>query len=66
MQKLSLKNQPKIDHRTPAEIELEKLERKLRTIQQSLEILTGVCAQLPDPEPEADGVENRRDEDGTS
>ena len=61
MQKLSLKNTPKTDHRSPAELELERLERRLRTIQQALEILTGVCATLPDPEPEAADGE---DEDG--
>lgn len=76
MQNLSIKNTPKTDHRSPSEIELEKLERKLRTIQQALEILTGVCATLPDPEPEAevdgavdgdagDDEDEPVDEDGT-
>lgn len=60
IQKLSLKNSPKLDHRSTAEIELDRIERKLRTIQQSLEILTGVCTTLPDPEPapEADSGED--------
>ncbi|THG94495.1 hypothetical protein EW026_g6991 [Hermanssonia centrifuga] len=51
IQKLSLKNALKMDHRSPSEIELERLERKLKTVQLALEILTGVCATLPDPEP---------------
>ncbi|KAL6304032.1 ARM repeat-containing protein [Sparassis latifolia] len=50
LEKLSLKNTPKSDHKTPSEIELERLEVKLRTVQMTLEILTGVCATLPDPE----------------
>ncbi|KAF9015727.1 armadillo-type protein [Cyathus striatus] len=33
------------------QIELDQLEAKLRTVQLSLEILTGTCAMLPDPEP---------------
>lgn len=57
MQKLSLKNGPKTDHRSPAEIELERLERKLRAVQLAVEILTGVSATLPDAEPEGDGLE---------
>ncbi|PSS36793.1 hypothetical protein PHLCEN_2v1337 [Hermanssonia centrifuga] len=51
IQKLSLKNSLKTDHRSPSEIELDRLERKLKTVQLALEILTGVCATLPDPEP---------------
>jgi hypothetical protein len=44
------KGVPKPDHKTVAELELERLEGKLRTIQLALEILTGACATLPDPE----------------
>ena len=44
-----MKNTPKSDHRSQIELELEKLEGKLRTVQLALEILTGVCATLPDP-----------------
>lgn len=51
IEKLSLKNAPKSDHRSDTEIELDHLENKLRTVQLALEILTGVCATLPDPDP---------------
>ena len=70
IRKLSIKNSPKVDHRGQAEIELERLERKLRTIQQSLEILTGVCAMLPEPEPvpetEGDGEDAEEGDEGES
>ncbi|KIK99485.1 hypothetical protein PAXRUDRAFT_787973 [Paxillus rubicundulus Ve08.2h10] len=49
IEKLSLKNTPKSDHRSPAELELERLENRLRTVQLTLEILTGTWATLPDP-----------------
>ncbi|KAF7361220.1 ARM repeat-containing protein [Mycena sanguinolenta] len=54
IEKLSLKHAPKSDHKSSAEIELERLESQLRTVQLALEILTGACATLPDPEPETD------------
>ncbi|KAK0465459.1 armadillo-type protein [Desarmillaria tabescens] len=47
--KLALKSTPKSDHKSPIEIELERLEARLRTVQLALEILTGTCATLPDP-----------------
>jgi hypothetical protein len=47
---LSLKT-PKSDHKSSIELQLEALESKLRAVQMSLEILTGVCATLPEPEP---------------
>lgn len=50
--KLSLDHAPKSDHKTTSEVELERLENKLHTVQLALQILTGVCATLPDPEPE--------------
>lgn len=50
LEKLSLKNTPKSDHKSGAELELEKLEAQLRTVRLALEILTGACATLPDPE----------------
>lgn len=56
IEKLSLKNAPKSDHRSAAQIELERLERRLRTVQLAVEILTGVSATLPDPEPEDEGI----------
>ncbi|OCB87063.1 hypothetical protein A7U60_g5798 [Sanghuangporus baumii] len=56
-QKPSLKKTPKLDHRTPEERELERIEARLRNVLLSLEVLTGVCATLPDPEPELDSGE---------
>ena len=64
MEKLSLKGTPKNDDKGPAEIELERLERKLRTVQLAVEILTGVSATLPDPEPEDEQGEQDT-QDGT-
>ena len=61
MEKLSLKNAPKNDHKSPAEIELERLERRLRTVQLAIEILTGVSATLPDAEPEVEEEEAAHD-----
>ncbi|KAJ7074459.1 armadillo-type protein [Mycena amicta] len=65
MENLSLKHAPKSDHRSQAEIELEYLEGRLRTVQLALEILTGLCATLPDPDPlnSSDEVENDDDDD---
>ncbi|KAF9451411.1 ARM repeat-containing protein [Macrolepiota fuliginosa MF-IS2] len=50
IEKLSLKHAPKSDHKSSVEVELEKIETRLRTVQLALEILTGACATLPDPE----------------
>ncbi|KDR85674.1 hypothetical protein GALMADRAFT_234679 [Galerina marginata CBS 339.88] len=52
MENLSLNHTPKSDHKSSIEVELELLESQLRTVQLSLEILTGTCATLPDPEPD--------------
>jgi hypothetical protein len=41
----------KTDHKSAAEVELERIEGRLRTVQLALEILTGICARLPDPVP---------------
>ena len=62
---LSIKNTPKSDHKSPIEIELELLESKLRTVQLALEILTGTCATLPDPEPDlpANAEDNNEEEE---
>lgn len=46
----SLKHAPKADHKSPTEMVLDRVEAKLRNVQLSLEILTGICATLPDPE----------------
>ena len=62
-----MKDALKTDHKTPSEIELERLEAKLRTVQLALEILTGVCATLPDPVLEIAGedasVEDQNDDE---
>ncbi|CAL1694663.1 unnamed protein product [Somion occarium] len=55
LEKMTLKHTPKSDHKSPTELQLERLENRLRTVQISLEILTSVCATLPEPEPELDG-----------
>ncbi|TFK26788.1 ARM repeat-containing protein [Coprinopsis marcescibilis] len=52
MEKLSIKNGPQSDHKSEIEIQLEALEARLRTVQLSLEVLTGACATLPDPGPD--------------
>jgi hypothetical protein len=62
MDKLSMKT-PGSDHKSSIELQLDALESKLRTVQLSLEILTGVCAMLPDPEPD---LAEDQDEEGTS
>lgn len=61
MEKLTLKRFPKGRDKRFAEMELERLERKLRTVQLAVEILTGVSATLPDSDPEADGSEDAHD-----
>lgn len=61
--KISLKGTPKSDHRTPTETELDRTEHRLRTIQLALEILTGVCATLPEYEPNNDEPEDIDDEE---
>ncbi|KAJ7471753.1 armadillo-type protein [Mycena latifolia] len=63
IEKLSLKHTPKSDHKSPAEVELERLEGRLRTVQLALEILTGVCATLPDPDPDVPHEDDDGDED---
>ncbi|KAJ7743939.1 armadillo-type protein [Mycena maculata] len=64
VEKLSLKNTPKSDHKSPVEIELERLEGRLRTVQLALEILTGACATLPDPDPDIPPGQNDEDDEG--
>ncbi|KAF8971665.1 armadillo-type protein [Flammula alnicola] len=65
MENMSLEHTPKSDHKSAIEIELELLEAKLRTVQLALEILTGTCATLPDPEPDlpANQEDNEEDDD---
>lgn len=62
IEKLSLKHLPKSDHKSPIELELGRLENRLRTVQLALEILTGACATLPDPVIQTAGTENDDDE----
>ncbi|KAF9786699.1 ARM repeat-containing protein [Thelephora terrestris] len=50
MESLSLNHTPKSEDKTPLELDLERFENRLRTIQLGLEILTSVCATLPDSE----------------
>lgn len=66
IENLSLNHAPKSDHKSSIELELELLESKLRTVQLALEILTGTCATLPDPEPytPANEDEDEDKEDG--
>ena len=63
--KPSLKHAPKADHKSPNEMALDRIEAKLRNVQLSLEILTGICATLPDPEEveDEDGDDPENDED---
>ena len=61
LENLSLKSTPKSDHKSTTEIELALLESNLRTVQLALEILTGTCATLPDPGPDAPENENEDD-----
>lgn len=65
IESLSLKHTPKSDHRSPTEIELEWFENRLRTVQLGLEILTSVCATLPDSEipPEGTGDEEAEEDE---
>ena len=62
MENMSIKT-PDSDHKSSVELQLDVLESKLRTVQLGLEILTGVCATLPDPEPGLAG--DQEDEEGT-
>ncbi|KAG2022828.1 hypothetical protein CC2G_000548 [Coprinopsis cinerea AmutBmut pab1-1] len=62
IEQLTLKNLPRSDHKSEIELQLESLEAKLRTVQLSLEILTGICATLPDPGPDADENDPEEDE----
>lgn len=66
IEKISLKNTPKSDHKSQTELDLERLENKLRTVQLALEVLTGACATLPDPMPtDANDEEDLQGTDAT-
>lgn len=63
---LSLNHTPKSEDKSPLELDLERFENQLRTIQLGLEILTSVCATLPDSEIPLEndvGNENEPDEE---
>lgn len=47
----SLGHVPGSDHKTTSEKELDSIEETLRVTLLALEILTGVCAKLPEPDP---------------
>lgn len=64
IEKLNTKHVPKSDHKSETETELERIEAKLRTVQLSLEVLTGVCATLPDPDLSLGDDEDEDDETG--
>ncbi|KZS92874.1 ARM repeat-containing protein [Sistotremastrum niveocremeum HHB9708] len=55
------KNALKTDHKTPQERELDLIEQKLKNVQLALEILTGVCAALPDPSAVTEEAANDND-----
>ncbi|KDQ63136.1 hypothetical protein JAAARDRAFT_120264 [Jaapia argillacea MUCL 33604] len=63
IEKLSLKNTPKSDHKSTEEMELERIETKLRTVQLGLEMLTGICATLPEPEIPLEDESDEDDDD---
>lgn len=65
IESLSLKHTPNSDHKSPIELELERFENRLRTVQLGLEILTSVCATLPDSEipAEDDGGEEEEEDE---
>lgn len=49
----------KTDHRSPAEAELDTIERKLNTVVIGLEVLTGICAGIQEVDaPEGEDVED--------
>ncbi|KAH7886017.1 ARM repeat-containing protein [Phlebopus sp. FC_14] len=62
IEKPYLKNTPKSDHKSPTQLDLERVENRLRTVQLALEILTGACATLPDPVPIAMNGESEEEE----
>jgi len=65
IENLSLKHTPKSEEKSPMELEFERFENRLRTVQLGLEILTSVCATLPDSEipPEGDDGEEGEQEE---
>lgn len=54
----------KTDHRTPAEVELDTIERKLNTVVIGLEVLTGICAGIQDADVPGGAEVEADEEDG--
>jgi hypothetical protein len=60
-----LKNGAKSDHRSHAELELERIESELRVLKMAIELITGICAELPEPDDDAEVVsDEEEDEEG--
>lgn len=53
----------KTDHRTPAEAELDTIERKLNTVVIGLEVLTGICAGIQDVDSPEEQEEEESEEE---
>jgi hypothetical protein len=51
------------DHKSPIELELERIEGQLRMVHLALEVLTGTCATLPDPDVALDDNSGELQED---
>jgi len=64
IENLSLKHIPKSEDKSPTELEFERFENRLRTVQLGLEILTSVCATLPDSEIPPEGDDGVEEEEG--
>jgi len=45
-----LKNGAKSDHKSTADIEFEWIETEIRTVKLALELITAICAELPEPD----------------
>jgi hypothetical protein len=54
----------KTDHRTPAEVELDVIERKLNTVVIGLEVLTGICAGIQDADTPEEAEAEASDDGG--
>ncbi|CAG8581852.1 15378_t:CDS:2 [Acaulospora colombiana] len=58
-----LKNGAKSDHRTHAEVELDRIESELRVLRMAIELVTGICAELPEPDDDADVISDEEDDE---
>jgi hypothetical protein len=61
-----LKNGAKSDHKSTADVELEWIEAEMRTVKLALELITAICAELPEPDDEDDEEieEDEEEEEG--